>query len=184
MPFRLHGVGGEELDVVRREGRRGDVGEGIHVRENLGKGTNDGEDEHPGAVRLHLLGHGPLDAFGDAQLAVQLLGALDDNLFWIAVHSGFDANTPEATAKNFDDTWGQGKPFSSPRRYPARGSQGPALAAMHFDDFSTFFFKRVGWDKAVVKATDGSGFFGKALAYTTGIETQGGGTLHFHALAT
>jgi hypothetical protein len=35
-----------------------DVGEGVHVRKHLGKETGD-RDGHPGAARLHLLGHGP-----------------------------------------------------------------------------------------------------------------------------
>ena len=39
--LRLHSAGGEELDVVRREGRRDDVGEGVHVRRHLGKGADD-----------------------------------------------------------------------------------------------------------------------------------------------
>ena len=43
--LRLHSAGGEELDVVRREGRRSDIGEGFHVRGHLGKGADD-RDEH------------------------------------------------------------------------------------------------------------------------------------------
>ena len=35
---------------------------------------------------------------------------------------------------------------------------------------------------AQAKALDGGGLFGRALAYTAGVETQGVGTLHFHAL--
>ena len=109
----------------------------------------------------------------------------DDNSFWIAVHAGFDASTPEATAKSFEDLWGQGKPF--PRQDDIRRAalKDPTLAAMHFDDFSNFFFEKVvGWDKESGKAVDGGGLFGRALAYTAGVETQGGGTLHFHALIT
>jgi len=109
----------------------------------------------------------------------------DDNSFWIAVHSGFDANTPEATAKSFEDLWGQEKPFPHQDDIRRAALKDPTLAAMHFDDFSSFFFEKVvGWDKASGKAVDGGGLFGKALAYTAGVETQGGGTLHFHALIT
>ena len=36
--LRLHSANGEELDVVRCEGRRDDVGEGAHVRGHPGKG--------------------------------------------------------------------------------------------------------------------------------------------------
>ena len=49
--LRLRSAGREELDVVRREGRRDDVGEGVHVRWHPGKGADD-EERHPGAVRL------------------------------------------------------------------------------------------------------------------------------------
>ena len=35
---------------------------------------------------------------------------------------------------------------------------------------------------AQARASDGGGLFGRALAYAAGVETQGAGTLHFHAL--
>jgi hypothetical protein len=69
--LRLRIAGGEELDVAYREGRHSDIGEGAHVRGHLGKGADDG-DEHPGAVQLHLPGHGPFDAFAGSELAAEL----------------------------------------------------------------------------------------------------------------
>ena len=62
--------------MVRRKGRRDDVGDGVHIRWHFGKG-DDNEDEHHGALQLYLLGHGPLDALGGAELAVDVLGALE-----------------------------------------------------------------------------------------------------------
>jgi len=47
--LRLHSADDEELDVVHREGRRDDVGKGVHVRGHLGKGADDNRDEHSGA---------------------------------------------------------------------------------------------------------------------------------------
>jgi len=35
----------------------------------------------------------------------------DDNSFWIAVHSKFDASTPEAVAKSYEDLNDKGMPF-------------------------------------------------------------------------
>ena len=32
------------------------------------------------------------------------------------------------------------------------------------------------------RAIDGGGLFGTVVAYTSGVETQGGATLHFHGL--
>ena len=62
--------------MVRRKGRRDDVGDGVHIRWHFGKG-DDNEDEHHGALQLYLLGHGPLGALGGAELAVDVLGALE-----------------------------------------------------------------------------------------------------------
>jgi len=44
--------------------------------------------------------------------------------------------------------------------------------------------KELLWDKEAGKAHESGGLFGKAVAYTAGVETQGGGALHFHALIT
>ena len=122
--------------------------------------------------------------FGRPHLMVTV-SPRDGNSFWIAVHSGFDASTPEAAAKRLGDLWRQGIPFPHQDDIGRASLKDPTLAAMHFDDFSNFFFEKVvGWDKAAGEAVNGGGLFGKALAYTAGVETQGDGTLHFHALIT
>ena len=104
----------------------------------------------------------------------------DENSFWIAVHAGFDASTPEAAAKSFDDLWGQDKPFPHQDDIKRAALRDPTLVAIQFDDFTTFFFEKVvGWDKTAGKAIDGGGLFGKAVAYTAGVagvETQGQNT--------
>jgi len=43
--------------------------------------------------------------FGRSHLMVTA-SPRDANSFWIAVHSGFDASTPEAAAKSLEDLWG------------------------------------------------------------------------------
>lgn len=109
----------------------------------------------------------------------------DDNSFWIAVHAGFDASTPATVAQSFEDLWNNFKPFPHQDDLRRAALKDPTLAAIHFDDFSTFFFEKIiGWNKTSGKSVDGGGLFGKAVAYTAGVETQGGGTLHFHALIT
>ena len=66
----------------------------------------------------------------------------DDNSFWIAVNSGFDASTPEAAARSFDDLWKQGKPFPNQDDIWRASLKDSTLAAMHFDDFSNFSSRR------------------------------------------
>ena len=67
----------------------------------------------------------------------------DDNSFWTVVHSGFDASTPKAAAKSFDDLWGQGKPFPHQDDIWRAALKDPTLAAIHFDDFPLSFLRRL-----------------------------------------
>jgi len=67
----------------------------------------------------------------------------DENSFWIAVHAGFDASTPEAAAKSFDDLWGQDKPFPHQDDIKRAALRDPTLVAIQFDDFTTFFFEKL-----------------------------------------
>ena len=48
--LRLQSAGGEELDVVRREGRRSDIDEGVHVQGHLSKGADDSKAKLPGTL--------------------------------------------------------------------------------------------------------------------------------------
>jgi hypothetical protein len=148
------------------------------LKHSSGKAFGTNEERAEMRRRVYAYYH----TFGRPHLMVTM-SPRDDNSFWIAVHSGFDANTPEAAAKSFDDLWRQGKTFPHQDDIRRASLKDPTLAAMHFDDFANFFFEKVvGWDKAAGKAVNGGGLFGKVLAYAAGVETQGGGTLHFHAL--
>ena len=109
----------------------------------------------------------------------------DDNSFWLAVNAGFDASTPSSAAQSFDDLCSSDKVFPDQDDIRRAALKDPTLAAVRFDNFAGFFFDQiVGWDKEAGKAHETGGLFGKAVAYTAGVETQGGGTLHFHALIT
>ena len=148
---------------------------------NQSSGKTFGTNEERLAMRRRVYAY--YHKFGRPHLMITA-SPRDDNSFWIAVHAGFDANTPESTAKNFEDLWQHPqKVFPGQDDIQRAALKDPVLAAVHFDEFSKFFFEKiVGWDKSKGQAAAGGGLFGKAVAYTAGVETQGGGTLHMHAL--
>jgi hypothetical protein len=109
----------------------------------------------------------------------------DDNSFAIAQNSGFDASTPESTARSYEEYVQEKKNFPHQDDILVRRAalKDPVLAAIFFDEFSCFFFEKiVGWNKREGKSIEGGGLFGEVVACAAGVDTQGGGTLHFHAL--